>query len=143
MKNAECRITGKLAAYLLSCLLLAGCAGAGDWSAPLVGDYALWRLSGHHICLVQEWDTGSNADIIVDALIYRVTWNEEFICVQQTTPPEAGKELPIVPEVDYYILRIGDGVVFGPFTAEEYEKQCRELGIGTLPDWVYAQDLRQ
>lgn len=141
MKNAECRIGMKLAAYLIACLLLNGCAGAGDWSAPLVGDYALWRLSGHQICLVQERGAGG-ADIIVDALIYRVTWNEEFICVQQTTPPETGKGLPIVPEVDYYILRVEDGAVFGPFSAEDYKKQLRELGIGTLPDWVDAQELR-
>lgn len=142
MKNAECRIGIKLTAYMIICLLLAGCAGAGDWSAPLVEDYALWRLSGNHICLVQERDTGG-ADIIVDALIYRVSWNEEFICVQQTTPLEAGEGLPIAPEVDYYILRVEDGAAFGPFTAEDYKIQCRELGIGTLPDWIYAQDLRQ
>ena len=141
MPNSECRIVKKLAIILLVCLLLSGCAGLGDWETPLVGDYALWRLSGHHIALVRERESG-NADTVINALIYRVTWNEEFICVQRTDPPETGEDLPIVPEVDYYILRVSDGQVFGPYTAAEYKAQCEALVGSDLPDWVYAQDLR-
>lgn len=141
MKNAECRIIKKLAALLACCLLLCGCAGLGDWEAPLVGNYALWRLSGHRIALVRERESG-NADTVINALIYRVTWNEEFIFVQRTDPPETGEDLPIAPEVDYYILRVSDGLIFGPYTAAEYKAQCEALGVSGLPYWVYAQDLR-
>ena len=127
---------------LLLTLLLCGCAGLGDWAAPLVEDYALWRFSGYQIALVQEDEDGNSGHIVIDALIYRVAWNEDFICVQQTDPPEGNEGLSIVPEVDYFILRVSDGEVFGPYTAAEYQKQCEILQITGLSQWMYAQDLR-
>ena len=126
---------------LLACLLLSGCAGLGDWSVPLVEDYAIWRINGYEIVLVQEDNDGSGGQIVIDTYLYRVTWNEEFICVQRTDPPEKDKGLPIVPEVDYYILRVSDGEVFGPYTEAEYRDQCKVLDISDLPDWVYVSDL--
>ena len=139
MKNAECRM---ISAFLLVCLLLSGCAGLGDWSAPLIEDYAIWRLNGSHVVLVRERNGGSGAEPMVDAYVYRVTWNEEFICVQRTEPPEPGKDIPVMPEVEYFILRVFDGEVFGPYTAAEYQTRCRNLGVSDLPEWRYTQDLR-
>ena len=132
----------KLSILLLVCVLLSGCAGLGDWSVPLVENYAIWRINGYEIVLVQENDDGSGGQIVIDTYIYRVAWNEEFICVQRTDPPEKDKGLPIAPEVDYYILRVSDGEVFGPYTAAEYKSQCEILGVSGLPNWVYVQDLR-
>lgn len=128
-------------AVLLLAALLCGCAGLGDWAAPLVEDYAIWRLNGYQIVLVREDDQGTGGQIVIDTYLYRVTWNEDFICVQRTDPPEIGEELPIVPEVDYYILRVSDGEVFGPCTAAEYQAQCEALGVSDLPDWMYVTDL--
>lgn len=142
MKNAECKIINKLFAVLLVCMLLCGCAVAGDWIAPLVEDYALCRLNSREIVLVQEYESGSGGMIVIDAYVYRVAWNEDFICVQRTDPPEGDEGLPIVPEVDYYILRVSDGTVFGPYTAAEYEKQCDALQITGLSQWKYANDFR-
>ena len=139
MKNAECRM---IVVFLLVCLLLCGCAGVGDWSAPLVEDYAIWRLNGYEIVLVEEHSGGSGGQIVIGTYLYRVTWNEAYICAQKTDPPEERKGLPIVPEVDYYILRVSDGEVFGPYTAAEYQSKCKELEITDLPEWVYVQDLR-
>ena len=141
MKNAECRIIKKVAAVLACCLLLCGCAGLGDWAAPLVEDYAIWRLNGYQIVLVREHNGGSGGQIVIDTYIYRVTWNEEFICVQRTDPPKENEGLPIVPEVSYYILRVSDGEVFGPYTAAEYKAQCEALEVSGLPDWMYVTDL--
>lgn len=131
----------KIAMLLILSLLLCGCAGLGDWDAQLVEDYAIWRLNGREIVLVQEDESGSGGRIVIGAYVYRVTWNEDFICAQRTDPPEAGEGLPIDPEVDYYILRVSDGEVFGPYTAAEYKAQCKALGVSNLPDWVYVQDL--
>ena len=137
--NAKCRI---IMALLLACLLLSGCAGLGDWAVTLAGDYAIWRNNSVTVLLVQEDPEGTGGRTVVDSYIYRVAWNDQFICAQRTEPPESGKELPIVPEVDYYILRVSDGAVFGPYTAAEYQSKCKELGISDLPDWVYTSDLR-
>lgn len=130
-----------LVIFLSIALLLCGCAGAGDWDAQLVEDYAIWRINGCTIVLVRETEGGIGAQTVIDSYIYRVTWNEEFICVQQTTPPEIGKSLPINPKVVYYILRVSDGEVFGAYTAAEYKAQCEALGVSNLPDWVSVQDL--
>lgn len=132
----------RILAVLLLAVLLCGCAGLGDWAAPLVEDYALCRLSGYHIVLVRENESGSGGQIVIDALIYRVAYNENFICVQRTDPPEGDEGLSIVPEVDYYILRVSDGTLFGPYTAAEYQAQCNELQITGLSEWEYAQDFR-
>ena len=92
--------------------------------------------------LVREDAGGKGAQTVINSYIYRVTWNDDFICVQQTTPPEIGKSLPINPKVVYYILRVSDGEVFGSYTAAEYKVQCEALGVSNLPDWVYVQNLR-
>lgn len=126
---------------LILTLLLCGCAGLGDWDAQLVEDYAIWRINGSTIVLVREDANGTGAQTIVDSYIYRVAWNEDFICVQRTDPPEPGESLPIDPEVDYYILRVIDGEVFGPCTAAEYKAQCESLGVSNMPDWVSVQNL--
>ena len=138
-QNARCKM---IVVLLLVCLLLCGCAGLGDWAATLVEDYAIWRINGVTVVLVKEDADGNSGRTVVDSYIYRVTWNNQFICAQRTDPPESGEELPIVPEVDYYILRIRDGEVFGPYTAAEYKSQCEILGVSGLPNWVYVQDLR-
>lgn len=132
-----------LACLLPVCLLLSGCAGLGDWSAALVEDYAIWRINGYEIVLVREDADGRSAQTVVDSYIYRVAWNQEFICVQQTTPPEIGESLPIEPEVDYYILRVSDGEVFGPYSAAEYKTQCEALGVSGLPHWMALSDLEK
>lgn len=132
----------RILAVLLLAALLCGCAGLGDWDAPLAGDYSLCRLSGYRIVLIREHESGSGGEIVIDALVYRVAYNEAFICVQRTDPPEGNEGLPIVPEVDYYILRVSDGTLFGPYTAAEYQTQCDELQITGLSDWEYAQDFR-
>ena len=139
MRNAVCRMVMVL---LLFCLLLCGCAGMGDWSATLVEDYAIWRINRVTVALVKEDPDGNSGRTVVDSYIYRVTWNDQYICAQRTDPPEPGKELPIAPEVDYFILRVHDGEVFGPYTAEEYRIKCTELAITDLPDWVYTSNLR-
>ena len=139
MKNAQCII---FSVFLLVCLLLSGCAGLGDWSATLVEDYAIWRINGVTVVLVKEDADGNSGRTVVDSYIYRVTWNEDFICVQRTDPPETGGSLPIRPEVSYYILRVSDGEVFGPYTAEEYQARCEALDVSDLPDWTYVRDLR-
>ena len=139
MRNAECRM---IMVLLLFCLLLCGCAGLGDWSATLVEDYAIWRINGYTLVLVKEHNGGSGGVIMIDNYVYRVTWNNQYICAQRTDPPEINEELPIAPEVEYYILRVCDGAVFGPYTAAEYQSKCKELGITDLPDWIYTSNLR-
>ena len=141
MKKTKFGIVKKLAAILACCLLFSACAGLGDWAAPLVEDYAIWRLNGYQIVLVQEDAEGTGARTVVDSYIYRVTWNQLFICVQRTDPPEGNEGLPIEPEVDYYILRVSDGELFGPYTAAGYQTQCEALGVSGLPGWMYITDL--
>jgi hypothetical protein len=126
---------------LLASLLLSGCAGAGDWKAPLTGDYALCRLSGYRVVLIREFEDRSGGEIVIDAHVYRVAWNEAFIYIQRTDPPEGDEGLPIVPEVSYYILRVSDGKVFGPYAEPRYRDQCKALDIPDQPEWKYASDL--
>ena len=123
-------------------LVMAGCAGAGDWvSEPLAGSYVILRSSGTHIMLCRTEENGGYSPV-VGALIWKAAFNEDFICLQQVDEPAVGEDVPIEPTVYYYIVEVSSGTVYGPYANPEYDEQCKALAISGLIEWYNAKDFR-
>ena len=128
---------------LLSALLLSGCfAGLGDWERKLVGDYEIWRISGHDLELVKRTSEHSSVTI-VGPEVYAVSWTKDVIFLQQEPMPPLQERNPKEPhgELRYYIFLVQGEELLGPFDEKGFAAACAEQGLAQPESWTVAKDL--
>ena len=138
------RLGGKLAglvAVLLVVLLLRCSPGMNDWIYDeLPNEYEIWRLNSVDIHLIKR--DGESTRIRVDQHITKFCSNDVYIGIERlpvddsiTNASECIEKMNnSTPE--YFLVDTVNDVVMGPYTAEAYEKQVKDLGIEGLGDWI-------
>lgn len=131
----------------IAAILLSGCAGMGDWKTePLPGGYEVWRCSVHVINLILPSSPDSNGGpVVIPSEIYALSYNDAFICAQHEDDTSHYEKSRYWDEphgeIDYYILSIETGTLYGPYSESEYAEKCAELQVGELCEWIRPEDL--
>lgn len=144
----------KIIALILIALtagVLASCAfgpGTQDWTAPLVGDYEIYRCSVHNIALTKKESGQSDVGVeVVGAEIYAVAWNDEHIFLQREPMKEVDETGDYYKEphgeISYYVVEVGSGEVFGPFDLTAFEAKCADIGEAVPAKWTDVRDLKR
>ena len=138
------RLGGKLAglvAVLLVVLLLRGCPGVDDWAYDkLPNGYEIVHINVVEINLLKR--EGESMRKMVDQHITKFCSNDVYIGIERlpvddsiTNASECIEKMNnSTPE--YFLVDTVNDVVMGPYTAEAYEKQVKDLGIEGLGDWI-------
>ena len=130
-------------AAVLCANLLTGCAGMGDWaSRPLTENYEIWRLSAHNIVLLKR-DSPGGGEIIIDAEIYAVAWDDDYILLQHEAmePDETDYSREPHGELDYYIFLVDGEQVLGPYDEAGFADACAGNGIPLPEHWTPVREL--
>lgn len=141
------RFSGKLAGLVavllvvLWLLLLRCSPGMNDWIYDkLPNGYEIWHVNSESIVLMKR--TGESTDSKMGRYIMKFCYNDSYIGIQRLTFSEdTPYGQPSVKDMDtsnpdYYLVDTVNDVVMGPYTAEAYEKQVKDLGIEGLGDWI-------
>lgn len=127
----------------VGCLL--GSCGLSDWSYELLpGDYEIWRVNSHCIVLVRPVNTTDTTavDTIVDAYVWAFCYDDTFIGIQRLPVQSEALDAQIdirsldTSNMEYYLVDATNNTVYGPYSAQAYEKQVALLTDGSLCDWI-------
>lgn len=138
-----CKKIYTAAVILFLCtLLLCSCAGVSDWTySDLPGNYEIWRINSNTIVMVKRLDEYTN-DSAIDGYVDAFCCNDIYIGVKRLPFETHSDEYPDnVFEMDFsnlehYIINTTTDEIHGPYTEEEYEARCEELGVGKMCDWI-------
>ena len=141
------RLGGKLAGLVavllvvLWLLLLRCSPGMNDWIYDeLPNEYEIGHINSIEINLLKR--DGESTRIRVDQHITKFCSNDVYIGIERlpvddsiTNASERIEKMNnSTPE--YFLVDTVNDVVMGPYTAEAYEKQVKDLGIEGLGDWI-------
>ena len=108
--------------------LLSGCGGIGvAYQKILIGPYALMAVDEMQQMSLDKLDSHGNGTGIVTQTVFGAGWTNDWIIVEQH-PGQFGRPLD-KNKTNFYIFRVSDGVLKGPFTKEEFEKARSALGV--------------
>ena len=113
----------KSAAFVTSFILLAfiiACGGIGfAYEKKLSGKYSLIACDNLEQMGISEEpsDGGNSWTVVIPATVSAVGWDEHFI-IARTHPPGG-----------FYILRVADGLVSGPWEEPTYNAERKRLGV--------------
>ena len=141
MQRNKIRI-GCLGLCILCCaVLLAGCPGLSDWCYQLPNEYSIVRCNSIDIVLSNNSENGGT---VIDGHIKAFCYNDSFVGIQRIAvssidaPPNFDPDDYENDELDFYLVHTESGDVHGPYSKSEYTKQCEELQVGTLCEWIYT-----
>lgn len=134
--------------YLLHAFLLA-LPPTKDYSiTSLPSDYELWRFNSHQICLVTANEDGLTANIVIPAQVIAICFNDQYIGIQQASPPSLDDDLaqwthnnPSLPR-KYYLVNATNGKINGPYESTlEFKDFCQSANITNMTDWYSPEEL--
>ena len=129
----------------LICLFtsICSCAGLSDWGYRLPNGYEISRCNNIDICLIEDQDGDGGGSIIIDTHIKYFCYNDTYVGIKQI--PLVCDEI-IVADFDsddydensivYFLLDTATKEIYGPYTKEEYTKQCTALHIESMCEWI-------
>jgi hypothetical protein len=98
-----------------------GGAGSLDYIVRLPGKYELWRCSSHNINICLD------GTLVVPAEVTGIGIQGDFITVDQYIADR--NHLPVEEDYRYWIIRVHDENVLGPFELAAFAAICKEFGI--------------
>lgn len=130
--------------WLLS--LLAGC-GLGDWEYDLPNQYQVFMVNSYDIVICNFSDDMLLNNVVVGNYVSAFCYNDRYVGVQRIVPDDLRHctvQERYEKEPAYYIVDTEKEIVFGdadeavlgPFDEAGYEKQCADLGITDLCEWI-------
>ncbi len=120
---------------VILCFLLTGCfPGVMDFTFDLPNDYILCRSSGDVINIVPTNPGWKSDEEIIPEKVIKLAWNERYVGAMQY---EVKRNEDFSWYVDtskafYWIMDTQERKRMGPFTLEEYEKECVNYGLQDL-----------
>lgn len=128
---------------ILKCLLiislsmiLYGCAGAGDFDIDLSGGYSLIRSSAHMVTINKRESEAIWGEAIIPAKVIELAWNDNYILAKREglklrnpDNPDDRYEIPDESKIDYWILDVENGEVYGKLNEQDFIKKKNELGV--------------
>ena len=95
------------------------------YEEKLIGDYGLIAVDVMEQMSVSKFRNGSARVAVINETIFATGWNDEFLIAKQH--PNPGRIDRSV--TNFYILRVTDGELFGPYTESEFRKARHRLQL--------------
>jgi hypothetical protein len=112
-----------------------------EYKKKLVGDYALLAVDVREQMNISRMLPSGDAVSVIGATVFAVGWNDDFIIAQQHEPSQGTHTGTRV--TNFYLLRISDGAVWGPLTAEAFHTERVQQGVSSDLDFTLVfQDLQ-
>jgi hypothetical protein len=110
-----------VAASVLACAsFLNGCGGTGyAYEKKLTGPYALVAVGVMEQMALVKLDAQGNGSAMVEETVFGAGWTDDWIMVEQH-PSQPGQPIDKT-RTDFYILRVSDEALKGPFNQKEFE----------------------
>jgi hypothetical protein len=109
------------AAFAAVCaLFINGCGGTGfAYEKKLTGPYALVAVGVMEQMALVRLDAQGNGSAMVEETVFGAGWTGDWIMVEQH-PGQIGQPIDR-SKTDFYILRVSDEALKGPFNQKEFE----------------------
>ncbi len=130
-------LAGLLAVVVLASALMHG----WEYKKELAGDYVLLAVDIREQMNVSRMLPSGDAVSIIGATVFAVGWNSDFIIAQQHEPTNGTHKG--IRATNFYILRISDGEIWGPLTAEQFSTERTKQAVPSDLDFTLVfQDLK-
>ena len=132
---------------VMSLHFLTGCAGLGDYSVDLPGEYSVVRVSAHMVTIAHKEGESSWGSNIIPSKVTELAWDDDYIFAKQLglkQDPNSnnGIKIPNEDDVHFWILEVKTGEVFGPFGEIGFSEKKNELSISEEIVLKKIEDLR-
>ncbi len=119
---------------LVLLLISLACGGLGlAYEFDLIDDYAVWAPDQlEQVAVVRKDPQGSGASVIIPAMVFAYGWNDNFIIAQRHPVDDVVDE----SVVEWYLLVVDSGEVYGPLNETEYQQIRMELGVPETLDFT-------
>lgn len=130
-------------------MLSVACYGPA-YHETLAHGYSLFAMdNGTDVAFVRDGDHA--VQFIVDPRVFAVGWDRQFFIIKQHPDPAFGpkaaialnKKLMSLSETRFFILRLSDHQLFGPFDEASYARQRTAMAVSpTLSFTLVLPDLQ-
>lgn len=126
-----------LVVFLASCNLfpVSNQIHNGDWEYDLPHDYTIWHVNSQKIVL-GHYNSANSISFVLEDNILTFCYNDEYVCVETENDDSTLINPNESSTSSYYIINMVDNSVLGPFSKENFEKNCVVDGIDKLSDWI-------
>lgn len=95
------------------------------------GDYCIWAMEAEWQTQFIRADDGSDwpGTTLVDATVVKAGWDNQWVLLEQFPQPPFASSNKIGSKRQFYIFRLADGKLFGPYPHKTFLQQRRKLGV--------------
>lgn len=117
----------------------------GDWTySDLPGRYEIWRINSRAIVLaLPNEEYPSMADNVVEAYVFEVAYNNDYICAKRADVPEDLKTPIDISNPEYYVVDVAEEKRYGPFDEMGYHDFFLQHDIKEPTNWMDMKTLRK
>ncbi len=117
-----------------SLIMLTGCAGLVDYSLDLPGNYSIVRTSAHQVKVAPKISDSHWGSDVIPTKVTEVAWDDNYILAKQlglVNDPKSsnGYQIPNNEDVQFWIIEIKSGKIFGPLDEVNFVEKKKEFGI--------------
>jgi len=95
------------------------------YEEKLIGDYGLIAVDEMEQMSVCKFRNGGGGVAVINETVFAAGWNDEFLIAKQH-PNHGSIDRSVT---NFYILRVTDGELFGPYTESGYQKARQRLQL--------------
>ena len=129
--------------------ILSGCGGSSgaNFDLDLPGNYSIVSTSAQKVFISPKIGDNHWGPEVIPVKIIEVAWDDNYILAKQlglVNDPDRndGSQIPDNKDVNFWILEIGSGKVFGPLDELNFIEKKTELGVSKSVILKKIEDLR-
>lgn len=100
-----------------------------DWSYKLYYNYEIWHINSDTIVL-GKIKSPHSLSYVVDSYISAFCYNDTYVVVETLPNGKEGENH------DYYIIKMDQDEVYGPYNTTTLNQEINNHDIGELCDWI-------
>lgn len=139
--NSVLRILSFLIILSSIVILFTGCiGGVGDWEYSLPNDYEIWRVNSQTVVFGKN--EGDHFEQEIERFVISFCHNDRYIGLIRIPMDDIPyNELIDIETMDrsnseYYLVDSKKDIICGPYTENEYIKQCNNFGVHDMCEWI-------
>ncbi len=139
--NSVLRILSFLIILSSMVILFTGCfGGVGDWAYCLPNDYEIWRVNSENVVFGKI--EGDLFEQKIDRYVISFCHNDRYIGLVRIPMDDIPYDKDIDIETmdrsnsEYYLVDSENDIIYGPYTENEYAKQCNDFGVQDMCEWI-------
>ena len=124
---------------LLILMLQTSCGGVGDWSYDLPNNYQILRVNSNSVVFGKYEDLFERK---LDRYIVSFCFNDCYIGLERIPlddiPPDQQIDIKKFDRTnsEYYLMDSANDLLYGPYSKDDYNEQCNDLGINDMCEWI-------